>query len=265
MRKSSQSSHLILRHSASSPDIRRAFIQPLERAKEVIVTDSRLLEEAHQHASVNDSATSTSDDYSCNICFDVANDAVLTCCGHLYCWSCLYQWLVLPSQLESPICPVCKSGCDLASLTPIYGRGSNLTADITPASTSGKMQTLSSESQIKPKNLLDQWLVPHLHPPTLPMLPPGETPARPVARRQPVLRRVQKSHILTTPQSPSSSNMFGGTHPVVIFSAGVTTLCGMQILQNGGFGSTDTLENGTNTSKMMWLLAFFIIAGVWFH
>ena len=29
--------------------------------------------------------------FECNICFELANDAVITLCGHMYCWNCLYR------------------------------------------------------------------------------------------------------------------------------------------------------------------------------
>lgn len=31
--------------------------------------------------------------FECNICLDVASDAVISMCGHLFCWPCLHQWL----------------------------------------------------------------------------------------------------------------------------------------------------------------------------
>jgi len=31
--------------------------------------------------------------FECNICLDVAKDAVISMCGHLFCWPCLHQWL----------------------------------------------------------------------------------------------------------------------------------------------------------------------------
>ncbi|KAJ2108603.1 hypothetical protein IW146_006761 [Coemansia sp. RSA 922] len=58
------------------------------------------------------------DEFSCNICFDTATDPVLTICGHLFCWSCLVQWLE-----RSATCPVCKAGCDKDKVIPVYGRG----------------------------------------------------------------------------------------------------------------------------------------------
>ncbi|KAJ1917320.1 hypothetical protein H4219_003280 [Mycoemilia scoparia] len=59
-----------------------------------------------------------SDGFSCNICFDATSDPVLTLCGHLYCWTCLAQWLE-----RSLTCPVCKAGCDKEKVIPIYSRG----------------------------------------------------------------------------------------------------------------------------------------------
>ncbi|KAE8671664.1 hypothetical protein F3Y22_tig00111941pilonHSYRG00071 [Hibiscus syriacus] len=44
--------------------------------------------------------------FDCNICLDLARDPVVTCCGHLFCWSCLYRWLHMHSDANE--CPVCK-------------------------------------------------------------------------------------------------------------------------------------------------------------
>ena len=46
-------------------------------------------------------------DFECNICFDLAQNPVVTLCGHLYCWPCLYQWL--QGHSYSHECPVCKA------------------------------------------------------------------------------------------------------------------------------------------------------------
>ncbi len=29
--------------------------------------------------------------FECNICYDLAQSPVVTMCGHLYCWPCLYR------------------------------------------------------------------------------------------------------------------------------------------------------------------------------
>jgi hypothetical protein len=31
--------------------------------------------------------------FECNICLETAKDAVVSMCGHLFCWPCLHQWL----------------------------------------------------------------------------------------------------------------------------------------------------------------------------
>ncbi|EXC30849.1 E3 ubiquitin-protein ligase RMA3 [Morus notabilis] len=61
--------------------------------------------------------------FDCNICLDLARNPVVTCCGHLFCWPCLYRWLHLHSEAKE--CPVCKGEVTLKQVTPIYGRGSH--------------------------------------------------------------------------------------------------------------------------------------------
>lgn len=29
--------------------------------------------------------------FECNICLDVVNEPVITLCGHLFCWPCIYE------------------------------------------------------------------------------------------------------------------------------------------------------------------------------
>ncbi|SPP87218.1 E3 ubiquitin-protein ligase RNF185-like [Drosophila guanche] len=58
--------------------------------------------------------------YECNICFDIAQEAVVTMCGHLFCWPCLHQWLVTRHRVK--LCPVCKGSVNKNKVIPIYGR-----------------------------------------------------------------------------------------------------------------------------------------------
>ncbi|KAF2591238.1 hypothetical protein F2Q70_00039774 [Brassica cretica] len=72
-------------------------------------------------------------DFDCNICLDQVRDPVVTFCGHLFCWPCIYKWTYSSNTSiqrvdqydkdESPKCPVCKSDVSEATLVPIYGRG----------------------------------------------------------------------------------------------------------------------------------------------
>lgn len=67
--------------------------------------------------------------FECNICLDSAHDPVVTLCGHLYCWPCIYKWLQVqnPSDDKSnqKNCPVCKANISHASLVPLYGHGTS--------------------------------------------------------------------------------------------------------------------------------------------
>ncbi|KAJ6836170.1 uncharacterized protein M6B38_326735 [Iris pallida] len=59
--------------------------------------------------------------FECNVCLDLANEPVVTSCGHLFCWPCLYRWLHVHSEHKE--CPVCKGEVTESNVTPIYGRG----------------------------------------------------------------------------------------------------------------------------------------------
>jgi len=59
--------------------------------------------------------------FECNICLDTARDAVVSMCGHLFCWPCLHQWL--ETRPHRQICPVCKAAISRDKVVPLYGRG----------------------------------------------------------------------------------------------------------------------------------------------
>ncbi|KAB2617994.1 E3 ubiquitin-protein ligase RNF185-like [Pyrus ussuriensis x Pyrus communis] len=64
-------------------------------------------------------------DFECNICFELAQDPIITLCGHLFCWPCLYRWLHHHSNSQQ--CPVCKALIQDEKLVPLYGRGKTQT------------------------------------------------------------------------------------------------------------------------------------------
>ncbi|XP_058775752.1 uncharacterized protein LOC131650026 [Vicia villosa] len=66
-------------------------------------------------------------DFECNICFDLARDPVVTLCGHLFCWPCLYRWLHHRSCSHG--CPLCKAMVEEQKLVPLYGKGKSVTDD----------------------------------------------------------------------------------------------------------------------------------------
>jgi len=67
-----------------------------------------------------ESKSSEAHGFECNICLTAAQKPVVTLCGHLYCWPCLYKWLNHSKKGE---CPVCKGGVTTNNVIPIYGRG----------------------------------------------------------------------------------------------------------------------------------------------
>ncbi|EDW26589.1 GL12903 [Drosophila persimilis] len=58
--------------------------------------------------------------FACNICLHIANNAVVTTCGHLFCWPCLHQ--SLSTHPHRQLCPVCQAGIGDDQVIPIYGR-----------------------------------------------------------------------------------------------------------------------------------------------
>ncbi|XP_078440321.1 E3 ubiquitin-protein ligase RMA3-like [Wolffia australiana] len=77
-------------------------------------------------------ASSPASGFECNICLEEAAEPVVTLCGHLFCWPCIYKWLHLQATTKTAHrhCPVCKSAISRASLVPLYGRGA--AADASP-------------------------------------------------------------------------------------------------------------------------------------
>ncbi|XP_062205123.1 uncharacterized protein LOC133907112 [Phragmites australis] len=69
----------------------------------------------------DDKAGRSAANFECNVCFDMAAEPVVTKCGHLFCWECLYQWLHVHSHHRE--CPVCKGQVADDAIIPIYGRG----------------------------------------------------------------------------------------------------------------------------------------------
>ncbi|XP_073832833.1 E3 ubiquitin-protein ligase RNF185-like [Musca autumnalis] len=65
--------------------------------------------------------------FECNICLDTAKDAVVSMCGHLFCWPCLHQWL--ETRPNRKLCPVCKAAIGKDKVIPLYGRNSTKQED----------------------------------------------------------------------------------------------------------------------------------------
>ena len=61
--------------------------------------------------------------FECTICLDTAKEPVLTKCGHMYCWPCIYNWL--DSKGGRAKCPNCKNEITKNDLIPVYANDEN--------------------------------------------------------------------------------------------------------------------------------------------
>ncbi|XP_068157038.1 uncharacterized protein [Drosophila tropicalis] len=59
--------------------------------------------------------------YVCNVCKGFVRGAVITICGHLFCWTCLWPLL---ARLDYPNCPRCLRRLKLhEDIVPFHGEG----------------------------------------------------------------------------------------------------------------------------------------------
>mmetsp|Transcript_60 Transcript_60/g.135 ORF Transcript_60/g.135 Transcript_60/m.135 type:complete len:355 (-) Transcript_60:402-1466(-) len=117
--------------------------EPLRHGSCEIVDESTIKKsKSGEMSDVTSTAGSADSRFSCNICFDEVSEPVVTRCGHLYCWPCLFQWLEPGMNQEEReslglssfryggrnpsrrVCPVCKAGCPLSAVVPLYIRSS---------------------------------------------------------------------------------------------------------------------------------------------
>lgn len=58
--------------------------------------------------------------YECSICLEVAKEPVVTKCGHLFCWPCIYSW-----NEQRKTCPNCNNPINNTDFVPIYNKDQN--------------------------------------------------------------------------------------------------------------------------------------------
>ena len=96
-----------------------------DRSNAPSYTDLNRASAAHAPLSAAAAESLTADGdaaFICNICLEVTlKDPVVTQCGHLYCWSCLFRWL----NTNHTSCPVCKAGVNHDNIIPVFIRGND--------------------------------------------------------------------------------------------------------------------------------------------
>ncbi|KAE8672919.1 hypothetical protein F3Y22_tig00111833pilonHSYRG00006 [Hibiscus syriacus] len=104
-----------------------AIEQCLEDANDPLSGEGKNSLNKWENSSSSDDDPSAS--FDCDICLDSVRDPVVTLCGHLYCWPCIYKWLRFQTISTEDLdhnhqqCPVCKAEVSHETLIPLYGRG----------------------------------------------------------------------------------------------------------------------------------------------
>lgn len=104
----------------ATPDAART--DSTTNTKSFDATDNKSSENDKQYGETSGSKKDESM-FECNICLDTAKEAVVSMCGHLFCWPCLHQWL--ETRPTRQLCPVCKAAISKDKVIPLYGRGSS--------------------------------------------------------------------------------------------------------------------------------------------
>ena len=68
-------------------------------------------------------SSDNTNNFECTICLDTAKEPVLTKCGHMFCWPCIYNWL--DSKGGRAKCPNCKNEITKDDLIPVYANNEN--------------------------------------------------------------------------------------------------------------------------------------------
>ncbi|CAL8462292.1 g1823 [Coccomyxa elongata] len=102
------------------------------------VTQNAVQIDAHVASPKHKEEFPESSAFECNICYDLAQSPVVTMCGHLYCWPCLYRWMQVQNHCR--VCPVCKAGIEQDKVIPIYGRGGDNTDPRQKAQSTGSKE-----------------------------------------------------------------------------------------------------------------------------
>ncbi|KAH8361210.1 hypothetical protein KR200_001799 [Drosophila serrata] len=109
-------------YSFTGKDLKSSISSDNESKPNDPTTNSEGAESKDKNAEQNEESL-----YECNICLDTAKDAVVSMCGHLFCWPCLHQWLL--TRPNRKLCPVCKAAVDKDKVIPLYGRNSTRQED----------------------------------------------------------------------------------------------------------------------------------------
>ncbi len=93
----------------------------------------------------------------CIICMGPVEDPIVTMCGHLYCWACLYSWSATKSERIFD-CPSCHTPVHLNAIIPLYSMTSSaktIQGDNIPPRPSASAELFRSEELAAKNQRLD--------------------------------------------------------------------------------------------------------------
>ena len=67
--------------------------------------------------------------FTCRVCLDTPEQPIVTVCGHLFCWNCIYRWI--ERNRAAPQCPVCRAAIEMPDGAPERARVIPLYVDTT--------------------------------------------------------------------------------------------------------------------------------------
>lgn len=132
--------HKVSYLKASSPSDRTTWLNLLKQCQ--------IKEKLEEYSCLKEEEESSSPTNQCCICFDNSKEPVATLCGHLFCKSCINQWIDMNPTTQT--CPVCHTHINKNKLVRLYGiNESSPTEQVASIdNTSNTIESSSNENEV---------------------------------------------------------------------------------------------------------------------
>jgi len=72
-------------------------------------------QDVNSQLSASDNTEEEISSFKCSLCLGERRNTAATSCGHLFCWSCITEWIN-----SKPECPLCRTPVQMQALTAVY-------------------------------------------------------------------------------------------------------------------------------------------------